>query len=95
MEYALIYVITAIIAGAMTGAVVTTWSLKLQILRLETTVEGLQERQASTSGRELARTRWSKRDAEQEVLLRQLRANKGQGFPGQPEPAQFDYFAGH
>jgi len=76
MEYALIYVITAIIAGAMTGAAVTVWSLKLHILRVETTLEGLLERQASTTGRDLAKARWTKRDAEQAVLLRSMSANQ-------------------
>lgn len=92
MEYALIYVITAIIAGAMTGAVVTTWSLNLKILRLETTLEGLQERQASSSGRELARTRWSKRDEEQRLLISQMRANSGNPYPNHRVDSPFDPF---
>lgn len=78
MEYALIYVIVAILAGAFTGAAVTTWSLRLSILRLETNVDGLAERLAALSGRELAKARWSKRDQEQALLLSQMQKNSQQ-----------------
>lgn len=78
MEYGLIFIIVAILAGAMTGATVTVWGLKLQILRLETTVDGLQDRLSSFAGRDLAKARWTKRDAEQALLLSQMRPNQRQ-----------------
>jgi glycerol uptake facilitator-like aquaporin len=81
MEYALIYVIVAILAGAFTGAMVTTWQLKLHILRVETRLVGLEERQASLQTREAAKSRWSKRDQEQEAILSQFGKNKRQAVP--------------
>ena len=78
MEYGLIFIIVAILAGAMTGAAITTWQLKLQLLRLETVVDGLDERLRASQTREAAKTRWSKRDQEQEAILSQFGKNKTQ-----------------
>lgn len=78
MEYALVFMIVAILAGAMTGSLVTTWQLKLQLLRLETVVDGLEERLKASQTREAAKSRWSKRDQEQEAILSQFGANKRQ-----------------
>ena len=81
MEYGLIFIIVAILAGAMTGAAITTWQLKLQLLRLETVVDGLDERLRASQTREAAKSRWSKRDQEQEAILSQFGKNKQQPAP--------------
>lgn len=81
MEYALLFTIAAILGGAFTGAAVTTWRLKLQILRVETVVDGLEERLKASQTREAAKTRWSKRDQEQEAILSQFQTNKRQPAP--------------
>lgn len=81
MEYGLVFIIVAILAGAMTGAAVTTWQLKLQLLRLETVVDGLDERLRASQTREAAKSRWSKRDQEQDAILSQFGKNKPQPTP--------------
>ncbi len=81
MEYGLVFIIVAILAGAMTGAAVTTWQLKLQLLRLETVVDGLDERLRASQTREAAKSRWSKRDEEQSAILSQFGKNKRQPVP--------------
>lgn len=86
MDYALVFMIVAILSGAMTGALVTTWSLKLQLLRLETTIDGLEERVKAAQTRDAAKSRWSKRDQEQQSILDQFRPNKRDP---QPEDGPF------
>lgn len=89
MELGLIFIIVAILAGAFTGAAVTTWQLKLQLLRLETVVDGLDERLRASQTREAAKSRWSKRDAEQEAILRQFKPNGKQPTPEDGPFAEF------
>lgn len=78
MEYGLLFIIAAILGGAFTGAAVTTWRLKLHLLRIETVVDGLDERLRASQTREAAKSRWSKRDQEQEAILSQFGKNKRQ-----------------
>ena len=81
MELGLIGLIAAILAGAFTGAAVTTWRLKLHILRVETVVVGLEERLKASQTRDAAKVRWSKRDEEQNAILSQFGKNKRQPVP--------------
>lgn len=81
MEYGLLFIITAILGGAFTGAAVTTWRLKLHLLRVETVVDGLDERLRASQTRDAAKARWSKRDEEQNAILSQFGKNKRQPTP--------------
>lgn len=81
MEYALFFTIAAILAGSFTGAAVTVYRMNLSILRLETDLDGLSERVRASQTREAAKSRWSKKELEENALASQFAKNKLQPRP--------------
>jgi len=89
MEYALLFTIAAILAGSFTGAAVTVYRMNLSILRLETDLDGLSERVRAAQTRDAAKSRWSKKELEENALASQFARNKPQPRPEDGPFAEF------
>jgi hypothetical protein len=80
MELALLYLIAAVLGGGVSGALLTTWSVHRRLRSLEFHLVDLERVIMRETKRRAGGERWSKADAEAELLAKQLTAKPPMSF---------------